>query len=321
MALDSIDSQIKRNNQKSMSSDLAFFPLLVEHGSLARAARELGLSAAAVSRRLAQLEQRLGVRLLARTTRRMSLTPEGELYLAESRRILGEIDALEQALGLTRAEPRGLLRIHATFGFGRRQLGPAVSEFVRQYPAVDIQLLLTDQPMLPGDQNYDIAIRFGEPPDARLLARKLAANHRVLCAAPAYLAAHGEPASPEELARHDCIVIREGDAAFGTWTLCAGKLCRKIKVHGKFSTNHGEVAADWALAGHGIILRSLWDIAGDLRDGRLIRILPEWSGAPADIYALYPQRLHLSAKVRVFLDFLDAYFAAYRSPSPQVAWP
>jgi len=302
-----------------MSDDLAFFPLLVQHGSLARAARELGLSPAAVSRRLSQLEQRLGVRLLARTTRRMSLTPEGELYLNESRRILGEIETLEQALSLTRAEPRGLLRIHATFGFGRRQLGPAVSEFARRHPAIDIQLLLTDQPMMPGDQNYDIAIRFGEPPDARLLARKLATNHRVLCAAPSYLAQRSLPASPEDLAGHDCIVIREGDAAFGTWTLCAGKQCRKVKVRGKFSTNHGEVAADWALAGHGILLRSLWDIAGDLRDGRLIRVLPEWSGSPADIYALYPQRLHLSAKVRVFLDFLDVHFAAYRNPPDNAA--
>jgi len=307
-----------------MPSDLSFFSLLVQHGSLARTARQLGLTGPAVSRRLSQLEQRLGVRLLNRTTRRMSLTPEGELFLAEGRRILGDIDALEQALTSSRAEPRGRLRLHATFGFGRRQLAPAVSEFVRRYPAVDIQLQLTDQPLQPADPDYDIAIRFGEPPDARVLARRLAANHRLLCAAPAYLARRGQPASPDELRRHDCIVIREGDAAFGTWTLCAGKQSGKFKVSGPLSTNHGEVAADWALAGHGIVLRSLWDIAGDLRAGRLVRVLPEWSGAPADIYALYPQRLHLSAKVRVFLDFLGERFAARRSECESdmlAAWP
>jgi len=294
-------------------SELAFFTLLAQQGSLARAARELGLTGPAVSRRLAQLEQRLGVRLLARTTRRMSLTPEGELYLTEARRILSDIDALEQTLLLNHAEPRGLLRIHATLGFGRRQLAPAVSAFARQYPSVDIQLTLSEQPINPGDQNYEIAIRFGEPPDSSIVARKIASNQRHLFAAPDYLARHGQPSSPEELAKHDCIVIREGHSAFGTWTLCSGKQCRNIKVNSKLSTNHGEVAVDWALDGHGILLRSLWDTTAELRAGRLVRVLPQWSGSPADIYAIYPQRLHLAAKVRVFLDFLTERFAHYRS--------
>lgn len=302
-----------------MPSELAFFALLVQQGSLARAARELGLTGPAVSRRLNQLEQRLGVRLLARTTRRMSLTPEGELYLGEGKRILGDIETLEHSLGRTRAEPRGLLRIHATLGFGRRQLAPAVSEFVRRYPAVDIQLTLTEQTIAPGEQGHDIAIRFGEPPDARLLARKIASNRRLLVAAPAYLARRTPPATPDELGNHDCIVIREGNGPFGTWTLCSGKQCRNIKVGSKLSTNHGEVAVDWALDGHGILLRSLWDTAAELRAGRLCRVLPDWSGSPADIYALYPQRLHLSAKVSVFLDFLAARFASYRTATDSEA--
>jgi DNA-binding transcriptional LysR family regulator len=296
-----------------MSSELAFFALLVQQGSLARAAREMGLTGPAISRRLALLEDRLGVRLLARTTRRMHLTPEGELYLSEARRILGEIEALEQTLSRTQEEPRGLLRIQATFGFGRRQLAPAISDFVRRHPAVDIQLLLTDQALSAGDPNFDVAIRFGEPPDARLIARKIAANQRLLLAAPDYLARRGQPTTPEDLAQHDCIVIREGNTAFGTWTLCAGKQCRNVKVHAKFSTNHGEVAVDWGLAGHGILLRSRWDTATDLQAGRLVHLLPEWEGSPADIYAIYPQRLHLSAKVRLFLDFLSERFAEYRS--------
>lgn len=291
--------------------DLRFFDLLARQGSLARAARELGVTAPAASRRLAQLEQRLGVRLVQRTTRRMSLTPEGEHFLTEGRRILAEIDALEQSLGRTRAEPRGLLRVTAGFGFGRRQLGPAISDFVRRHPAVSVQLHLTDQTVGADNLNFDVGIRFGEPPDARILARKIAANRRVLCAAPDYLARAGTPQRLEDLARHNCIVLREGEPAFGTWVLCSGKQTRSVKVGGNLSVNHGEVAVEWALAGHGILLRSLWDIGADIAAGRLVQVLPDWIGSPADIYALYPPRLQLAAKVRVFLDFLAERFADY----------
>jgi len=297
--------------------DLQFFTLLAQQGSLARAARELGVTAPAVSRRLALLEKRLGVRLLQRTTRRMSLTPEGELFLEEGKRILADIDTLEQSLSGTRAEPRGLLRLVAGFGFGRQQLGPAISAFVQQYPAVSIQLQLTDQTVTAGTQGFDIGIRFGEPPDARILARKIASNRRVLCAAPSYLARAGSPKEPDDLQGHNCIVLREGEMAFGTWALCSGKQNRNIKVKGDLSVNHGEVAVEWALAGHGILLRSLWDIAPELRTGRLVQVLPDWYGSPADIYAVYPQRLQLSAKVRAFLDFLTDRFAAYRAEQDQ----
>lgn len=303
------------------SSDLGFFALVVQAGSLARAAQELGLTGPAVSKRLSQLEQRLGIRLLHRTTRRMSLTPEGEHYLNEGRRILGDIDALEQSLTGAQAEPRGLLRINATLGFGRRQLAPAISDFVRKHPQVSVQLTLSDNPINPDAQGYDIGIRFGEPPDARILARKIASNRRILCASPDYISAHGKPAAPEDLAAHRCLVIREGERAYGTWALVCGKQTRNVKVGGALSTNHGEVAVDWALEGHGILLRSIWDIAPDLRAGRLVPVLPDWSGAPADIYALYPQRLHLSAKVKAFIDFLTERFAAYRAEGEMAALP
>ena len=293
--------------------DLQFFALVVQQGSLARAARELGVTAPAVSRRLALLEKRLGVRLLQRTTRRMSLTPEGEVLLTEGRRILADIETLEHSLSSTRAEPKGLLRLVAGFGFGRQQLGPAISAFVKRYPAVSIQLHLTDQTVTAGTQGFDIGIRFGEPPDGRILARKIASNRRLLCASPNYVARAGWPTTPDDLAHHHCIVLREGDGPFGTWTLCKGKQEQHIKVKGDLSVNHGEVAVEWALAGHGILLRSLWDIAPELRTGRLVQVLPEWYGSPADIYAVYPPRLQLSAKVRVFLDFLTERFAAYRA--------
>ena len=298
-------------------TDLAFFAVLARQPSLAAAAPELGLSAPAVSRRLAALEHRLGVRLLNRTTRRLSLTPEGERYLEEGSRLLRDIEQLERALGDSRNLPRGLLRINATFGFGRRHLAPAVSDFVRRHPEVEVILELTDRPLDLTAHAIDIGIRFGVPPDARVLARHIAANRRLLCAAPAYLATHGTPTEPRELVHHQCIVIRENNAAYNTWHVSDGKQQETVKVHGALATNHGEIAVDWGLAGHGILLRSEWDVAPYLRAGTLQQVLPAWSDPSADIHAIYPQRHHLSAKVRVFLDFLADRFAAYRPNSPQ----
>lgn len=303
------------------TSDLTFFTLLARYPSLAAAAQELGVTPPAVSRRLAQLERRLGVRLLNRTTRRLSLTPEGERYLEEGSRILREIEGLERSLAASREAPRGVLRINATFGFGRRHLSPAVSDFHRRYPTVEVVLQLTDHPMDLTAHAMDIGIRFGEPPDSRILARKIATNRRLLCAAPDYLERHGDPTSPQDLQAHQCIVIRENSGAFNNWQLSHGKQQVMVKVRGPLSTNHGEIAVDWALAGHGILLRSEWDIAPYLRDGRLRRVLPPWEGAAADIHAIYPQRHDLSAKVRVFLDFLAERFADHRPDSPVVPAP
>lgn len=302
------------------ASDLAFFALLARHASLAAAAQELGVTPPAVSRRLAALEKRLGVRLLNRTTRRLSLTPEGERYGEEGERLLREIDSLERSLAASRETPRGLLRINATFGFGRRHLSPAVSDFIRLYPGVEVVLQLTDRPLDLTAHAMDIGIRFGAPPDARVLARKIAVNRRLLCASPRYLAEHGAPAAPQDLAAHRCIVIRENASAFNNWQLSDGREQTTVKVRGPLSTNHGEIAVDWALAGHGILLRSEWDITSYLRGGELQQVLPAWVGTTADIHAIYPQRHHLSAKVRVFIDFLADRFSFYR-PSAQAAAP
>ena len=295
------------------ASDLGFFTLLARQPSLAAAAQALGVTPPAVSRRLAALEKRLGVRLLNRTTRRLSLTPEGERYLEDGEHILRDIESLERSLAASRETPRGLLRINATFGFGRRHLAPLISEFARTWPDVEILLQLTDRPLDLTEHAMDIGIRFGAPPDARILARKIAVNRRLLCAAPAYLGQGGSPAQPRDLQNHSCIVIRENNAAFNNWQLADGKQQTMVKVRGTLATNHGEIAVDWALAGHGIVLRSEWDVAGYLRAGQLVRVLEPWVGSSADIHAIYPQRHHLSATVRVFLDFLVERFADYRA--------
>jgi LysR family transcriptional activator of dmlA len=304
------------------TSDLAFFTVLARQPSLATAAPELGVTPPAVSRRLAQLERRLGVRLLNRTTRRLSLTPEGERYLEDGGRILREIEALEHSLGTSREEPRGLLRINATFGFGRCHLSPAIAEFALRYPAVEVILQLTDHPLDLTAHAMDVGIRFGVPPDSRILVRKIAANRRWLGASPQYLLERGMPATPRELRAHQCIVIRENNSAFNNWQLSDGKQQEMVKVDGRLGTNHGEIAVDWALAGHGIVLRSEWDLAAYLRAGQLCRVLAPWEGSSADIHAVYPQRHHLSAKVRIFLDFLSQRFSLHRSDSaaPPAAW-
>ena len=294
-------------------SDLAFFVRLVQCGSLAATAQELGVTPPAVSRRLATLERRLGVRLLNRTTRSLGATPEGERYLDQARRILDDIGELERELAGSRSEPQGLLRVNTSFGFGRRLIAPLVSDFVRRHPKVEIQLQLTARIPPLTDAAFDVSIRFGRPPDSRLYARRLLTNHRVLCAAPAYLDAHAPIETPKDLARHACIVIRENEAAYGSWQLFAAdddKRRETVKVGGALSSNDGETAVKWALAGHGVLLRSLWDIAGELAAGRLRRVLPGWQSAPADVYALYPERMHLSAKVRAFVDFLGERISA-----------
>ncbi|HEY4073573.1 MAG TPA: LysR family transcriptional regulator [Herbaspirillum sp.] len=290
-------------------SDLSFFVQLVKHGSLSALARELGLTPPAVSSRLARMEKRLGVQLLNRTTRRLGVTQEGELYLSNGTRLLAELEELDRMVSSSRAIPQGLLRVNATFGFGRRHIAPAVSAFAQRFSAVDVQLTLTDRTVNLADQAYDVGIRFGQVPDSRLVARKIAANRRYLCASPDYLKKAGMPITPRELQSHQCIVLRESDSAYGTWHLSRGRKQETVKVRGALSSNDGESAVIWALNGHGILMRSEWDVQEHLRSGALRLVLPEWSLPSADVFAVYRERMNLSAKVGAFVDFLAERFA------------
>ncbi|EEG09617.1 LysR family transcriptional regulator [Pseudogulbenkiania ferrooxidans] len=301
-----------------MNSELAFFCLLVKQGSLTATARELNLTPPAVSRRLAQLEERLGVRLLNRTTRRISLTSEGEVYFQNAMRILSEIDEMEQLVSSSRAAPKGHLRVNAPLGFGRSYIGPAISAFAKNYPDVEVQLLLTDRPVSLPDDAIDVSIRFGDIPDSRLIAKKIAGNRRLLVASPNYLRAIGIPSNPHDLTKHQCIVLRQNEYAYGNWRLSRGKLTETIKVNGKLSTNDGEVALNWALEGHGILMRAEWDVAKYLRSGRLVQVLADYDTPSADIYAVYPERLNLSAKVAYFVEHLRDYLSQH-ADSPNQA--
>ncbi|WP_321954254.1 LysR family transcriptional regulator [Paraburkholderia bannensis] len=290
-------------------ADLGFFSTLAACGSLSSAARELGLTPAAVSKRLTLMEQRAGVTLVNRTTRRMLLTPEGEVYLEHARRILDQIDELSEVLTSSRSTPKGLLRVNATLGFGRSHIGPAISRFLKCYPQVSVQLQLSVTPPPLSDDSFDVCIRFGEPPDLRVVARRLAANRRVLCASPAYLAVHGTPVTPHDLTRHNCIGIRQGDEAYGVWRLTsergANARSEAFRVNGNLTTNDGEIAVKWALDGHGILMRAEWDVKDYIADGRLVIVLPDYRTPGADIYAVYAQRHQLSTRVRAFVDFLS----------------
>jgi len=289
-------------------TDLSFFSTLAASGSLSAAARELGLTPAAVSKRLTQMEQRAGVPLVNRTTRRMMLTPEGEVYLEHARRILDEIDALSELLGSAKKSPKGLLRVNATLGFGRSHVAPAISRFVLRYPQVAVQLQLSVTPPPLTDDAFDVCIRFGEPPDTRVVARRLAPNRRLLCAAPSYIAEYGMPLTPHELVRHNCIGIRQGDEAYGVWRLATGRgAARKteaVRINGNLTTNDGEIAVKWALEGHGVLMRAEWDVNEYLADGRLVQVLPGYETPGADIFAVYSQRHQMSARIRTFVDFI-----------------
>ncbi|SAI26526.1 LysR family transcriptional regulator [Bordetella ansorpii] len=294
-------------------SEMAFFSLLARCSSLAAAAREMGVSPPAVTKRLAQMEARLGVQLLTRTTRRMHLTEEGEIYLMHARRILADIEDMERHVSRARQQPTGLLRVNATLGFGRNHVAPLLSRFRQRYPDVDVQLQLTVAPPPLTEDAFDICVRFGEPPEARVIARPIAANRRLLCAAPAYLAKHGEPVLPEDLARHACIDIRHGSETHGVWRLRSGKREHAIKVGVHMSTNDGEIAVNWALDGHGILLRAEWDIAAHLAAGRLRQVLGRYQTPAADIYAVYSPQHQYAGRVIAFVDFLREAFTDERA--------
>lgn len=286
------------------ASELTFFVLLARHASLSAAARALDITPPAATKRLALMEQRLGVRLVNRTTRTVSLTSEGELYLEHATKILADIRDMEEQIASRRTSPKGLLRINATLGFGRTSIAPLVSAFAQRYPEVEVQLQLTDRPIKLVEESFDLGIRFGELPDSRLSARKIMANRRFLCASPAYLKTFGEPQIPEELVKHRCILHRQNEDAHGVWRLTKGRKTETVKVSGALSSNDGDVVLGWALDGHGILMRSEWDLAKYLDSGRLRLVLPEFRLASADLFVFYPSRRNLPAKVRAFVDFL-----------------
>ncbi len=286
---------------------MAAFVQVVEGGSFAAAARGLGLTRSAVSRQIAGLEDRLGARLLNRTTRRLSTTEAGAVYYEHCARILAEAAAAERAVADLDGTPRGLLRINAPMSFGQSHLGPAIAEFLAAHPAVRVELMLDDRVVDLVGEGYDVAVRIAELPPSTLVARRLAVNHRVLCAAPAYLARAGRPRRPEDLARHACLgypYMTTGN----DWRFRGPDGPVTVRIDGAISANNGDVLRQMGLAGLGILLSPTFIVGDDLRRGALVPLLEEWADADTGIYAVYPHSRHLSPKVRAFVDFLAARF-------------
>lgn len=290
-------------NIKPNLQDLHLFCVVVRNRSLAATSRELGLSKAVVSKRVALLEKTLQEKLLHRTTRSISLTAQGEIVYQWAQRILEDVGLMGDALAQEKAAPRGLLRLCSSTGFGRNRLAPALSEFALRYPELEIQVELLDRAVDLVEDGFQLDIRIGQVREGNVIKRCIAENHRILCASPAYLARFGTPECLDDLKGHRCIAIRERDQDFGRWDLSGPQGSESIKVSGPLSANNGEIVRQWAIDGHGIILRSTWDVGRDIREGRLVHFLPEYS-QKADIWAVYPSRLAVSAKVRMCVEFL-----------------
>ena len=304
-------------------ADLELVLAVRQHGSLVKAARALQLAAPVVTKRLSALEAHLGVRLFQRTTRRVSPTTEGHALCDRALDVLRSFTSIEDELRERQSEPSGLIRIACSFGFGRLWLGPILAEFHERYPAVCVDLQLSEQLPDLANESFDAAIWLWHPPAhiaAEWISRKLATNQRVLVASPTYLAQRGTPHTLEDLASHDCLVVREngGDTGqgqrFDHWRLNTKSTARALSraqhvtVKGPLSSNSGEMVRDWCLSGHGIMLRSLWDIAPQLASGQLSRVLPQYAMHDADIHWLAPYRSQLPLRIRLLQEFLASRF-------------
>jgi DNA-binding transcriptional LysR family regulator len=287
---------------------MALFARVVEAGGFSAAARELGLSKGSVSKRVARLEDRLGVRLLNRTTRRLSLSEAGEAFYSGCRRMVSEAEAAERAVTHLASAPRGTLRVNAPMSFGQQHLAPALTAFLERYPELAVDLALDDREVNLVQDGFDVGVRIMALRDSSLIARRLAPSRALICAAPAYLAAHGAPARPEDLTRHACLLYSyQSDP--GVWTLRGADGERRVRVNGRLRANNGEALREAAIAGFGFVLMPSFIVGPEVRQGRLAPVLRDWTaGDPVGIHAIYPAGRNLSPKVRVFVDFLAERF-------------
>jgi len=287
---------------------MRIFVKVVESGSFTGAAARLRVSPGMASEHAKALEERLGTRLLNRTTRKLSLTETGRAYYERSTRILADLDEAEQAASDLQATPRGELRVNASPSFGILQLAPAISDFSAQFPEVSVDLMLSDRMVALIDEGFDLAVRCEPLPDSSLIARPIAPVRLVICAAPSYLDRHGTPRTPADLASHNCLTLT-GSPHFAKWFLPgdAGDF-GDVSPSGNLRSNSGGVLKHAALAGHGLVCLPTYITADELRSGRLVSVLDDYPTPTFMLRALYPSNRHLSAKVRGFVDFLAKRF-------------
>jgi DNA-binding transcriptional LysR family regulator len=284
--------------------DLAVFVHVVERHSFSAAARDLHLAPKTVSKQIARLEQALGTTLFERNTRNLRITSEGRAIAERARVALAVLEEVQELATGGSQELSGTIRLTAPTPFGRKFVAPAIHDFCRLHPRVGFDLRLSDQVQDLYSGDLDLAIRMGELADSRLVARRVADNRRILAASPAYLKAHGSPAQPEELERHNCLVFAYPGLLQSTWPLRKGRRETPVAVSGTLCSDNGDVLHAWCVAGLGISLRETWDIHEELRDGRLVRVLPEWEATPSKISIVRARREPVPRRLTAFSDFL-----------------
>lgn len=297
---------------------LQSFVSVAARGSLTAAARAEDVAPAIMGRRLDALEQRLGVKLLVRSTRRISLTHEGSAFLEDCQRILADLANAEASVSAGGVKASGHLRLTAPAGFGRRHVAPLVPRFRELHPEVTISLNLSDRVIDLAGEGFDCAVRVGDMPDSSLVSVRLADNRRLCVATPAYLQRHGVPQHPNELSRFDCLTLSSDASQTRGWAFrlpsessggdAAGELVY-FKPHGPLDCSDGQVLHDWCLAGYGIAWRSTWEVEGEIAAGQLTTVLDPFASPANGIYAVFPQRKHLPLRVRLWIDFLKHHYS------------
>lgn len=285
------------------------FVAVAAKGSLSAAAQAEGVAPAVIGRRLDALEERLGVKLLVRTTRKLTLTFEGAAFLEDCQRIVSELADAEASVSAGGVKASGHLRVSAPAGFGRKHVAPLVPEFAAAHPDVSITLDLSDRLVDLVNEGFDCAVRLGELSDSSLVSLRLGENRRVCVAAPSYLERHGIPDTLAALVRHNCLTLAANANQQRVWTFQQEGELVSIKVSGTVECSDGAVLHEWCLAGHGLAWRSWWEVGGDIAAGRLVAVLERFAAPPIGIHAVFAQRRHLPLRVRLFLDFLKHTYA------------
>ena len=288
--------------------ELTTFVEVAQRGSLSAAAREEGITPAMVGRRIDQLEERLGVKLFKRSTRKVTLTPEGSTFFEDCHRVLDELRTAEDSLTLGAKSASGRLIITAPTAFGRKHIAPHLPAFISEHPNLAITLHLSERMVDLKNERFDLAIRIADMKSADLIAAKLARNHRVVCGSPSYFKRAGKPRSLAELSRHNCLVTSTEDGVADTWSFQDKGRQVPAKVAGNLQCNDGEVLTRWAISGEGLAWRSAWEVSEEVKRGRLVTVLDEYAFPGNNIYAVYPERRLLPAKVKFFIEFMKKTF-------------
>ena len=282
--------------------DLRFFAGIAAASTLTEAGHRWGVSVSAVSKRLSRLERRLGAQLVNRSTRGLTLTPEGQRYRDAATSVLRQIEDVEDEIGRQQRGLRGRVAVQSSIGLGRAHIAPLLGELQSEHPDLRIDLELSHLPVHVAGSAFDFSVRVGRLPDSRLHCRMLHRNRRVVCAAPDYVRRRGEPRTLDDLVRHDCIVIRENDADYALWRFGTEDDRVNLRVDGALTTNDGDVATDWCRAGRGLVMRSLWQVAPLLDDGSLVQALPDMPTPRADVFAVFPEAGQLHRRVSGTID-------------------